>query len=309
MKKVFFVRHKRDNVPYLLVTVNLGGTDFQPLSDEADDVADVFDSVYRNRPINRQELDSALDDDFTIEGPINPTRGNLNLVQDFLADANQPLSPRKTYPSMKSFDISSVSLGFSDKDGKVNLTEYKARNFLYEQTKSTFNYEVKRVRALWDPSLSIPGTGRRGGWRCPVGTRYGGQITDRFGRNCGWGVARRIANAISNIGERMEDLDDRRRGRRVERRNRRMLERLGRAEGAGRAERGLRNFAEALDGGEATPTPAPERPRGRGVQARRRARNTTEALVDARDRGLRDSERRRVRREIDKPDTGSHGRG
>jgi len=301
MKKVFFVRHKRDNAPYLLVTVNPGGTDFQPLSDEADDVADVFDSVYKNRQINRQELDSALDDDFTIEGPINPTRGNLNLVQDFLADANQPLSPRKTYPSAKSFDISSVPLGFSDKDGKVNLTEYKARNFIYEQTKSTFNYEVKRVRALWDPGLSIPGTGRRGGWRCPVGTRYGGQITDRFGRNCGWGVARRIANAITNIGERMENIDDRRRGRRVERRNRRMLERLGRAEGAGRAERGLRNIAEVLDGGEITPTPAPERPRGRGVQARRRARNTTEALADARDRGLRDSERRRVRRELEKP--------
>jgi len=301
MKKVFFVRHKRDNAPYLLVTVNPGGTDFQPLSDEADDVADVFDSVYRNRPINKQELDAALDDDFTIEGPINPTRGNLNLLQDFLSDTNQPLSPRKRYPSAKSFDISSVPLGFSDKDGKVNLTEYKARNFIYEQTKSTFNYEVKRVRALWDPGLSIPGTGRRGGWRCPVGTRYGGQITDRFGRNCGWGVARRIANAITNIGERMENLDDRRRGRRVERRNRRMLERLGRAEGAGRAERGLRGIAEVLDGGEGTPTPAPERPRGRGVQARRRARNTTEALADARDRGLRDSERRRVRRELEKP--------
>ena len=307
MKKVFFVRHKRDNAPYLLVTVSSGGTEFQPLSDEADDVADVFDSVYKNRPINKQELDAALDDDFTIEGPINPTRGNLNLLQDFLSDVNQPLSPRKLAPSAKSFDISAVPLGFSDVEGKVNLTEYKARNFLYEQTKTTFNYEVKRVRAIWDPGLSIPGTGRRGGWRCPVGTRYGGQITDRFGRNCGWGVARRIANAITNIGERMEGLDDRRRGRRVERRNRRMLERLGRAEGGGRAERGLRNVADVLDGGEATSTtdvaPAPRAPRkpGRGAQARRRARNTTEALADARDRGLRDSERRRVRRELDEP--------
>jgi hypothetical protein len=301
MQKVFFVRHRRDNMPYLLVTVRAGATDFQPLSEEADDVADVFDSVYKNRPITKQELDAALDDDFTIEGPINPTRGNLNLLQDFLADANQPLSPKKLAPSAKSFDISSVPLGFSDDDGKINLTEYKARNFLYEQTKTTFNYEVKRVRAIWDSSLSIPGTGRRGGWRCPVGTRYGGQITDRFGRNCGWGVARRIANAITNIGERMESIDDRRRGRRVERRNRRMLERIGRAEGEGRAERGLRGVAEVLDGGDEAPPREAARPRGRGAQARRRARNTTEALADARDRGLRDSERRRVRRELEKP--------
>jgi hypothetical protein len=115
---------------------------------------------------------------------------------------------------------------------------------------------------MWDPSLSIPGTDRRGGWRCPVGTRYGGQITDRFGRNCGWGVARRIANAITNIGDRLENIDDRRRGRRVERRNNRMIERLRRDERGGRLERGLRGVADVLEGGETSrPTGATRRPR------------------------------------------------
>lgn len=131
-----------------------------------------------------------------------------------------------------------------------NEIQYKAYRFRMEANKTTFAYEVKRVRALWDPTLSIPGTGRRGGWRCPVGTRYGGQITDRFGRNCGWGVARRIANAITNIGDRLENVDDRRRGRRVSKRNRRMVARLQRNAEAGRVEEGLRGVADRLDGGD-----------------------------------------------------------
>lgn len=141
-----------------------------------------------------------------------------------------------------------------------NEIQYKAFRFRMEADKTTFAYEVKRVRALWDPGLSIPGTGRRGGWRCPVGTRYGGQITDRFGRNCGWGVARRIANAITNVGDRLENVDDRRRGRRVSKRNRRMVGRLQRNAEAGRAERGLRNVAERLDGETAETLTPPRTP-------------------------------------------------
>lgn len=137
-----------------------------------------------------------------------------------------------------------------------NIVDFKAKSFLTERNTSTIAYEVKGVRAIWDPSLSIPGTNRRGGWRCPVGTRYGGQITDRFGRSCGWGVARRIANQISDIGERLENVDDARRGRRIARRERRILARLNPQDrGAGRLERGLRGVADRLDGGE-TPTPA-----------------------------------------------------
>lgn len=137
-----------------------------------------------------------------------------------------------------------------------NEVNFKALTFLSEQTASTFNYEVKGARAIWDPSLSIPGTNRRGGWRCPVGTRYGGQITDRFGRSCGWGVARRIANQIADIGERLENIDDRRRNSRVARRNARMQRYLARQQKPGFLERGARNIAEALEG-----SPQQTRPR------------------------------------------------
>ena len=170
-------------------------------------------------------------------------------------------------------------------------------------------YEVKAVRAVWDPSLSIPGTNRRGGWRCPTGTRYGGQITDRFGRSCGWGVARRIANQISDIGQRLENVDDARRGRRIARRERRILARLNpQGGGAGRLERGLRGVADRL---EAADTPSPRGVRRRTVVARPPSVDTPEVpreLTPAprpqrrrRAPNLRDSEQRRMDREIEQP--------
>ena len=190
-----------------------------------------------------------------------------------------------------------------------NIVDFKAKSFLSEQNTSTIAYEVKAVRAMWDPSLSIPGTNRRGGWRCPTGTRYGGQITDRFGRSCGWGVARRIANQISDIGQRLENVDDARRGRRIARRERRILARLNpEGGGAGRLEQGLRGVADRLDGGG---TPSPRGARRRTVVARPPSVDTPEApreLTPAprpqRRRSapnVRDSEQRRMDREIEQP--------
>lgn len=173
-----------------------------------------------------------------------------------------------------------------------NVVDFKAKSFLTERNTSTMSYEVKAVRAIWDPSLSIPGTNRRGGWRCPVGTRYGGQITDRFGRSCGWGIARRIANQISDIGSRLESVDDARRGRRIARRERRILARLNAQEGgAGRLERGLRGVAERLDGGEA---PTPRGGRRRTVTARPPSVDAPEAISESTPDAPRPQRRRRA---------------
>jgi len=126
-----------------------------------------------------------------------------------------------------------------------NLVSYKALRFTTESNRSSMLYEVKRARAIFDPSLAVPGTSRRGGFRCPVGTRYGGQITDRFGRNCGWGVARRLANEISDLGERLENVGDARRDRKLRKRNERMAGRLAGAPGA--IERAAGRVGDALD--------------------------------------------------------------
>jgi hypothetical protein len=171
-------------------------------------------------------------------------------------------------------------------------------------------YEVKRVRAVWDPSLSIPGTDRRGGWRCPEGTRYGGQITDRFGRQCGWGLVRRIANMVSNVGESLEDRDDRRRARRG---GKRRVTPDATPE-LDTPDLNLTNddsaLAESL--GEVIPTPEPPKPRT--VKPRRvinvDAPEAVEPKPEPRPRraprrrpqgNLRPSEQRRMERELEQP--------
>lgn len=118
------------------------------------------------------------------------------------------------------------------------LADYRTKSFVLDKDASSMLYEVKRTRAVWDPTLAVPGTERRGGWRCPVGTRYGGEITDRFGRNCGWGVVRRLGMGITKLGENLENIAERRRQGRVARRNERMLKFL--------AENGSDTISDAL---------------------------------------------------------------
>ena len=187
---------------------------------------------------------------------------------------------------------------------------FRAKQFVTEANKSTMVYEVKRVRAVWDPSLSIPGTDRRGGWRCPEGTRYGGQITDRFGRQCGWGLVRRIANMVSNVGESLEDRDDRRRARRGGKR--RVTPDV--TPELDTPDLNLTNddsaLAESL--GEAIPTPTAPKPRT--VKPRRVTNVDTPEAVEPKPEprprraprrrpqgNLRPSEQRRMERELEQP--------
>lgn len=324
MKTAFIVK-TRDGKPFMVVSSSDTGTTFKPISDDAKNLAKAFADEYKDAPISKVELSAALDEGMQVAGPM-PLSSLPSMLKQAEEDAKkyeEGTKPPKLEKMLPVVSVSDSPLSFFNETELKHVIAYKANAFMIEQHKTTFNYEVKRVRAMWDPTLSIPGTNRRGGWRCPTGTRYGGQITDRFGRNCGWGVARRLANAITNIGERLESVDDRRRGRRVNRRNEQMAARLRGDAQPGRIERGLRGVAERLEAEQTPETPqAPRRPqpqRRRGQNARRvtptevevvpaapqrrrpRRGADTEALADRRDEGLRESERRRVRREIEQP--------
>ena len=129
------------------------------------------------------------------------------------------------------------------------IVEYKALAFTHDNNYASIAYDLKSSRATFDPNLA----GGNGGFRCPVGTRYGGQITDRYGRGCGWGVARRLVNAIGDTARRAERGLDKRRERRVQRRNARVGRQIG-ARGytaPARAGRGmatrLEDFADRRD--------------------------------------------------------------
>ena len=103
------------------------------------------------------------------------------------------------------------------------IVEYKALAFTHDNQYASIAYDLKSSRAVFDPNLA----GGNGGFRCPVGTRYGGQITDRYGRGCGFGVARRLVNAIGDTARRAERGMDKRRERRVQRRNARVGRQIG----------------------------------------------------------------------------------
>ena len=254
MNLVFIIKN-RDNTPFMVVRTTPNGSTFEPMSEPAKDLAVILRQEYGKTPITKPELVQSMDASKIIEGPSPSGTASQKKVMSLSLEKIE-------LPKLPVLSISEVLLSeFSNEEFK-NVLTFKASSFISDQTRSSAHFEIKGVRAIWDPGLAIPGTNRRGGFRCPVGTRYGGQITDRFGRSCGWGVARRIANQIADIGERLEQRDDDKRKRRLDRRNARMIRRLGGNAGEGRVEGGLRNIARRLDG-ESDATPKPPRQRNR----------------------------------------------
>lgn len=250
MNLVFIIKN-RDNTPFMVVSTTPKGSTFKPMTEDAKELVGILREEYANTPITKPELVQSMDASKIIEGP-SPSG---TAVQKKVASLSANSGEAEVINTLPVLSISEVLLSEFSNEEFASVLSFKAASFISDQTRSSANFEIKGVRAVWDPSLSIPGTNRRGGFRCPVGTRYGGQITDRFGRSCGWGVARRIANQIADIGERLEQRDDDKRKRRLDRRNARMIRRLGGVPETGRVEGGLRNIADRLDGGGETRAP------------------------------------------------------
>jgi hypothetical protein len=266
MNLVFIIKN-RDNTPFMVVRTTPNGSTFEPMSDSAKDLAKMLRQEYGKTPITKPELVQTMDASKIVEGPSPSGTASEKKVMSLSLE-------KKELQKLPILSISEVLLSeFSNEEFK-NVLTFKASSFISDQTRSSAHFEIKGVRAIWDPGLAIPGTNRRGGFRCPVGTRYGGQITDRFGRSCGWGVARRIANQIADIGERLEQRDDDKRKRRLDRRNARMIRRLGGVAETGRVEGGLRNIARRLDGGsDGAPRPVNAEREANRQQAREDLRN------------------------------------
>lgn len=265
-----FIVSDRNNKPYAVVGILAGGSEFIPIAESARGWSSWMNDEYATRKITKEQLVVTLDNTMSVEGPMQVNRTTKPKIDELLRQSKKPkivqsieeAKEEKSIEPVPVISLMDVPLDYLENSDWKNTVNFKAKSFIADVNKSTFSYEVKRTRAAWDPTLSIPGTDRRGGWRCPPGTRYGGQITDRFGRNCGWGVARRLANEISDLGERMENVGDQRRVRRVARRNERVARRL--AQG-GRVERAARAVGNALD---FTGQGAPTQQRGNGRQNR-----------------------------------------
>lgn len=247
---------------------------------------------YAARAITKQQLSATLDNSMDVEGPVVANRANKVKIDELIAKAKktQEVEPIESAKEQKSAELVPVislmdaRLDYLENSEWRNAVQFKAKSFIADVNKSTFAYEVKRTRAVFDDSLAIPGTNRRGGWRCPPGTRYGGQITDRFGRNCGWGVSRRLANEIADLGERLEDAGDKRRERRVVRRNERVGRRL--AQG-GRLERAARRVGDALESNNRASGDTVDSPKPRGAGLLERVAGRVGNALDSENNGGR----------------------
>ena len=100
--------------------------------------------------------------------------------------------------------ITHIEISRLPKDKRVQLIHYKALAFNADRKNAalsrdtTFVIETKGLKPDWDPGLG-PG----GGWRCPQGSRYGGYITDKFGRGCGGGILRRLGDALGQLNNNL----------------------------------------------------------------------------------------------------------
>lgn len=147
---------------------------------------------------------------------------------------------RKTFYVAPNFDAPKQAVSAN----RQAYIEYKALSFATENLIAQANYNVKGVRAVFDPDL-----GPSGGYRCPKGSQYGGYITDRFGRGCGGGIIRRVGRALANTGMRLEEFadrrDERRRNRAVQRRMKPKQPGQRRERIAQAMERGARRLVDA----------------------------------------------------------------
>ncbi len=124
-------------------------------------------------------------------------------------------------------------------DYRQFMIEQKAAQYRATATQSAMPM-TKSVRAIFDPNL-----GPSGGYRCPVGTQFGGQVTDRFGRNCGRGILRRVGRGLMGMGQRLDNLAERRDRGRLDRAVRRRQRPNGVARAANALERGAQRLVGA----------------------------------------------------------------
>lgn len=272
MERVIVITDTTTNSIYAIATEKGGSVRIFGSNPVANQWAEWADAKLQGRG-KLEDVDKFLDNSFAVEGPKPITRQLRAQIADSMAKFSESARSEISNESEKAPEEKSALLSViheiasapnpdaplhhaKDAASKRALINYKGLAFLNDRSLATMGYDIKKTRAVFDPNLA----GGNGGWRCPVGTRYGGQITDRYGRGCGWGAVRRLANALTDTGERLERGLDGRRKRRVAKRNRRMARRLANAPQSPRSRMGtvraLSRGADAL-----TPDSGPRRRR------------------------------------------------
>jgi len=285
MERALVINDATTSNIYAIATEKDGSIRVFGADEAAKEWADWADAKLQGRG-KLEDLIKFLDNSFKLEGPkplTRPVRAQIaQQMAKFGEQAQNEIAMGRTEQPEKKTAFTTFSFlpPVADPGGAISRTtkvssktaliNYKALAFRHEQSLASLGFEVKKARAVFDPNLA----GGNGGWRCPAGTRRGGKITNRFGRNCGWGVVRRLANTITDTGERLEDSLENRRKRRDAKRNERMARRIG--PNAPKINRRRTGIARALERGDADIAP--------NGQPRRTRRGAPERMDDLADR-------------------------
>jgi hypothetical protein len=91
--------------------------------------------------------------------------------------------------------ITDIALSLVEVQFKRSAVNFKAKAFISDKASSSLLLGAKGVRAVWDPDS--PGGGA---WRCPpTSGDTAGQFTNRFGRGCLPGMARRLGSRLIDL--------------------------------------------------------------------------------------------------------------
>jgi len=122
---------------------------------------------------------------------------NLLLTKNNPEPENLIEDDEPEYELVADWPITDIALSLIEVQFKMNAVHYKAKSFISDSSASSFSLSTKGVRAMWDPNF--PGGGR---WRCPPESGYtAGQFTNRFGRGCLPGAARRIGRRMLSLAD------------------------------------------------------------------------------------------------------------
>lgn len=119
-------------------------------------------------------------------------------------------------------NVTDVPISGLPLDKRADLIHFKAQAFAADRKDASwsatrsYTLEYKGIKPDWDPNIGI-----NGGWRCPPGSRYGGYITDKYGRGCGSSIVRRLGDLFGRINQPFPEVERDRRtsGASVVRRN------------------------------------------------------------------------------------------
>jgi hypothetical protein len=174
MERVLVVKEYSTKAIFAIVVQNNNVLKIHGVTDAGKDWAEW---VKAQKPTVRklEKIVDLLDYSVIVEGPKPMTRAMRSRFNQYLTVPVQPIEEKSAWvaPAAR-----------MNRQAEIN---FKALAFIADLNLMSMHYEVKRTKAFFDS----------GEWQCSTKTAFGGQLTDRFNRHCGSGMARRFGRSFA----------------------------------------------------------------------------------------------------------------